>query len=84
MNCLLKPVTKKITKRKIYARFNDNISAAYLAEMRQLSSINRRVQFSPNVLELKKLKQFFMGFFFDEGKEIYNKQIQKWLDNNDV
>lgn len=63
MNCLLKPVTKKITKRKIYARFNDNISAAYLAEMRPLSSINRRVKVSPNVLELKKLKQFFMGFF---------------------
>ena len=81
---MLKPVTKKITKRKIYARFNDNISAAYLAEMRPLSSINRRVKVSPNVLELKKLKQFFMGFFFDEGREIYNNQIQKWLDNNDV
>ena len=37
---LRKPVIKKIKRRKVYARFKDNIWAEYLAEMRLLSSKN--------------------------------------------
>ena len=36
---LHKPVIKKIKRRKIYARFKDNIWAADLGEMRSLSSL---------------------------------------------
>ena len=39
---LHKPVTKKL-KRKIYARFKDNIGAADFAEMKSLSSKNKNV-----------------------------------------
>ena len=35
---LHKPVIKKFKKRKVYARFKDNIWAADLAEMESLSS----------------------------------------------
>ena len=37
-------VTKKFRRRKVYARFKDNILAADLAEMGSLSSNNRNVK----------------------------------------
>ena len=37
---LHKPVTKKLKRRKVYARFKDTIWAAVLAEMESLSSNN--------------------------------------------
>ena len=37
---LHKPVIKKFKRRNVYARFNDNIWAADLAEVRSLSSFN--------------------------------------------
>ena len=42
---LHKPVIKKFKKRKVYARFKDNIWAADLAEMGPLSSKNKDVQY---------------------------------------
>ena len=41
---LHKPVTKKLNRRKVYARFKDNIWAADLAEIEQLSSKNKNVK----------------------------------------
>ena len=38
---LYKPVIKKFKRRKVYARFKDNIWAADLAEMESLSSKNK-------------------------------------------
>ena len=40
-----KTVIKKIQKRKVYARFKDNILAADLAEMGSLSSKNQGVKY---------------------------------------
>ena len=42
---LHKPVIKKIKKRKVYARFKDNVWAADLAEMESLSSKNKNVKY---------------------------------------
>ena len=40
---LRKPVTKRFKRRKVYARFKDNIWVADLAEMELLSSKNENV-----------------------------------------
>ena len=42
---LYKPVIKKIKRRKVSARFKDNIWAADLAEMESLSSKNKNVKY---------------------------------------
>ena len=42
---LHKPVIKKFKRRKVYARFKDNIWAVDLAEMRPLSSKNKSVKY---------------------------------------
>ena len=42
---LHKPVMKKFKRRKVYARFKDNIWAADLAEMGSLSSKNKNVKY---------------------------------------
>ena len=42
---LHKPVIEKIKRRKVYARFQDNIWAADLAEMESLSSKNKNVKY---------------------------------------
>ena len=41
---LHKPVTKKFKRRKVYARFKDNIWTADLAEMESLSTKNKNVK----------------------------------------
>ena len=41
---LHKPVIKKFKKRKVYARFKDNIWAIDLAEMGSLSSKNKNLK----------------------------------------
>ena len=66
---LRKPVTKKLKKRKVYARFKENICAADLAEMESLSSKNENVKYLLRVVDVftinawvkslkKKVKQF--------------------------
>ena len=42
---LRKPVIKNFKKRKVYARFKDNIWAADLAEMESLFSKNKNVKY---------------------------------------
>ena len=49
---LHKPVTQKFKKRKVYARFNDNIWAADLAEMESLSSKNKNVKYLLCVIDI--------------------------------
>ena len=39
---LHKPVTKKFKRRKVYARFKDNIQAADLPEMESLSAKTKK------------------------------------------
>ena len=42
---LHKPVIKNFKRRKVYAKFKDNIWAADLAEMGSLSSKNKNVKY---------------------------------------
>ena len=69
---LQKPVITKFKRRKVYARFKDNLWAADLAEMGSLSSKNWSVKYLlcgidvfikytwTKPLKDKKLKQFFV------------------------
>ena len=49
---LHKPVIKKFKRRKVYARFKDNIWAADLAEMESLSTKNENVKYSLCVIDV--------------------------------
>ena len=42
---LHKPAIKHLKKRKVYARFNENIWAADLADLKSLSSKNKNVKY---------------------------------------
>ena len=69
---LHKPVTKRFKRRKVYARFKDNISTADLPDMESLSSKNKNVKYLLCFLDVltkyswvkplkdKKVKQFLM------------------------
>ena len=71
---LRKPVTKKIRRKKVYARFKDNIWGSDLSEMGSLSSFNHGVKYllfvidvstkyaCVKVLEDKKTKEVLHGF----------------------
>ena len=56
---LHKPVINNFKRRKVYATFKDNISAADLAEMRSLSSMNKNVTGYPTKMSL-----FFFCIYF--------------------
>ena len=45
-------MTKKFKKRKVYARFKENICAADLAEMESLSSKNENVKYLLRVVDV--------------------------------
>ena len=49
---LHKPMIKKFKRRKVYARFKDNIWAANLVEMGSLSSKNRGVKYLSCVIDV--------------------------------
>ena len=49
---LHKPVIKKFKRRKVYARFKDNIWAADLAEMELLSSKNKIVKYLLCIMDI--------------------------------
>ena len=49
---LHKPVIKKIKRRRVYARFKDNMWSADLAKMASLSSKNRNVKYLLCVLDV--------------------------------
>ena len=49
---LHKPLIKKFKRRKVYARFKDNIWAADLAEMRSLFSRNKNVKFISRAIDV--------------------------------
>ena len=49
---LHKPAIKKFKRRKVYARFKDNIWAADLAEMKSFSSKNKNVKYLLCVIDV--------------------------------
>ena len=66
---LHKPVIKKFKRRRVYARFKDNIWAA------DLNDFIKRV----NESNCKTNK-----LWVDQGRGFYNKLIREWLDDNDI
>ena len=49
---LHKPIIQKFKRRKVYARFKENIWAADLPEMESLSSTNKNVKYSLCVIDV--------------------------------
>ena len=95
---LHKPVIKKFKRRKVSARFKDNIEAADLAEM-ELCVIDVFTKYAlVKPLKDKKVKTVSNAFIkivsesnrkpnqllVDQGREFCNKLMQEWLDNNDI
>ena len=107
---LHKPVIKNFKRRKVYARFKDNIWAADLAEMEVVPSKIKNVNYLLCVRDVftkyacakplkdKKGKTVLNAFieiinkskckpnklWVDQRREIYNKLMKGWFDNNDI
>ena len=88
---LYNPVIKKLQKRKVYARFKDNIWAADLAEMESLSTKNKRVKYLLCVIDVftkyawvKSLKdkksKTVINAFIEIVNEYNRKPNKLWLD----
>ena len=88
---LHKPVIKKFKRRKVYARFKDNIWAADLAEMGSLSSKNKNSKYLLYVIDVstkyewvKPLKGKKVETVLNDFIKIVNKSNRKpnklWVD----
>ena len=88
---LRKPVTKRFKRRKVYARFKDNIWVADLAEMELLSSKNENVKYLLCVIGVftkyawvKPLKdkkgKTVLNYFIEIVNESNRKLNKLWVD----
>ena len=88
---LRKPVTKRFKRRKVYARFKDNICVADLAEMELLSSKNENVKYLLCVIGVftkyawvKPLKdkkgKTVLNYFIEIVNESNRKLNKLWVD----
>ena len=68
---LHKPVTKKFKRRKVYARFKDNICATDLAETELLSSKNKNVKYLLCVIHV------FTKYTWVKDKKKHKKKDKK-------
>ena len=73
---LHKPVTKKFKRRKVYARFKDNIWAADLAEMESLSSKNKNVKYLLCVVDVSTKYTWVNPLKGKIGKAVLNAFIE--------
>ena len=73
---LHKPVTKKFKRRKVYARFKDNIWAADLAEMGSLSSKNKNVKYLLCVIDFFTKDAWVKPLKDKKGKAVLNAFIE--------
>ena len=69
---LHKPVTKKFKRRKVYARFKNNILAADLPEMESLSSKNKNVHYSLWVIDVLTKYAWVKPLKNKKGKTVLN------------
>ena len=84
------PVMKKFKRRKVYARFKDNIWAADLAEMGSLSSKNENIKYLLCVIDdfikyvwvkpLKDKKGKTVNAFIETPNESNHKPNKLWVD----
>ena len=88
---LHKPVIKKFKRRKVYARFKDNMLEADLAEIQLLSSKNKNVKYLLCVIDfftkyawVKPLKdkkgKTVLNAFIEIVNESNGKPNQLWID----
>ena len=73
---LHKPVIKKFKRRKVYARFKDNIWPEYLAEMGLMSSKNKNVKFSLCVIDVFTKYKWVKPIKDKKGKTALNAFIE--------
>ena len=71
-----KQVTKKFKRRKVYARFKDNIWAADLAEMESLSSKNKNVKYLLCVIDVFTKYAWVKPLKDKKGKTVLNAFIE--------
>ena len=69
------PVIKKFKRRKLYARFKDNIWATDLAEMESLSSMNKNVKYLLCAIDVF-TKHAWVKPLKDKGKTVLNAFIK--------
>ena len=81
---LYKPVIKKFKRRKVYARFKDNIWAADLAEMGSLSSKNKNVRYLLCVIDEKDINKYALvkSLKDKKGKTVFNAFIKVLNESN--
>ena len=72
---LHKPVIKKFKRRKVYARFKDNIWAVDLAEMGSLSSKNKNVKNLSCVIDVITKYAWVKPLKDEKGKTVLNAFI---------
>ena len=73
---LHKPVIKKFKRRKVYARFKDNIWAVDLAEMESLSSKNKNVKYLLCVIDVFTKYAWVKPLKDKKGKTVLNSFIK--------
>ena len=73
---LHKPVIKKFKRRKVYARFKDNIWAADLAEMGSLSFKNKNVKYLLWVKDVSTIYAWGKPLKDKKGKAVLNAFIK--------
>ena len=73
---LHKPVIKKFKRRKVHARFKDNIWAEYLAEMGSMSSKNENVKFLLCVIDIFPKYKWVKPIKDKKGKTVLNAFIE--------
>ena len=81
-------LASKIIRRKVYARFKNNIWAADLAEVESLPSKNKNVKYLSCVIDIFAkyacIRPYDYKLWVDQGTEFYSKLMQEWLDNNNI
>ena len=73
---LHKPVINKSSRRKIYARFQDNIWAADLSETGSLSSKNKNVKYLLHVIDIFTKYALVKSLKDKKGKTVFNAFIE--------
>ena len=81
---LHKPVINKFKRRKVCARFKDNIWAADLAEMGSLSSKNKNVRYLLCVIDEKDINKYasVKSLKDKKGKTVFNAFIKVLNESN--
>ena len=79
---LHKPVIQKFKRRKVYARFKDNIWAADLAEMESLSTKNKRVKYLLCVIDIFTRYAWVKALKDKKGKTVLNAFIEIVKESN--